>query len=167
MVYLWRAVDAEGEVLNVPVQPKRNKSAALKLMRKLLRRYGFVPSQWSWMICGHTAPPPSISDRQPQSAVDGRTIEPRIRTGRPDEGRVRCNASRAWLRSEIPLDPRRGLQHIQRPTPPHFCPNTSHPARRGDEHVARCCRGRLKSSGGRPHHDLEYPVTRQAPGKIW
>ena len=33
MVYLWRAVDAEGEVLDVLVQSKRNKHAALKLMR--------------------------------------------------------------------------------------------------------------------------------------
>jgi len=37
MVYLWRAVDAEGEVLDVLVQSKRNKHAALKLMRKLLK----------------------------------------------------------------------------------------------------------------------------------
>ena len=43
LVYLWRAVDAEGEVLNVLVQAKRNKHAALKLMRKLLKKYGFVP----------------------------------------------------------------------------------------------------------------------------
>ena len=42
MVYLWRAVDAEGEVLDVLVQSKRNKAAALKLMRKLLKRYAFV-----------------------------------------------------------------------------------------------------------------------------
>jgi hypothetical protein len=42
MVYLWRAVDAEGEVLDVLVQSKRNKHAAQKLMRKLLRKYGFV-----------------------------------------------------------------------------------------------------------------------------
>ena len=34
MVYLWRAVDAEGEVLDMLVQSKRNKHAALKLMRK-------------------------------------------------------------------------------------------------------------------------------------
>jgi putative transposase len=42
MVYLWRAVDAEGEVLDVLVQSMRNKDAALKLMRKLLKKYGFV-----------------------------------------------------------------------------------------------------------------------------
>ena len=43
MVYLWRAVDAE--VLDVLVQAKRNKRAALKLMRKLLKKYGFVPDK--------------------------------------------------------------------------------------------------------------------------
>src|ERR1700751_1668635 len=45
MVYLWRAVDAEGEALDVLVQPKRNKHAALKLMRKLLKKYGFAPDR--------------------------------------------------------------------------------------------------------------------------
>jgi putative transposase len=42
MVYLWRAVDAEGEVLDVLVQSKRNKHAALKLMRKLLKKCAFA-----------------------------------------------------------------------------------------------------------------------------
>ena len=45
MAYLWRAVDAEGEVLDVLVQSKRNKHAALKLMRKLLKKYAFVPER--------------------------------------------------------------------------------------------------------------------------
>ena len=45
MVYLWRAVDAEGEVLDVLVQSRRNKRAALKLMRKLLKKYCFVPDK--------------------------------------------------------------------------------------------------------------------------
>src|SRR5271163_2524402 len=45
MVYLWRAVDAEGEVLDVLAQSKRNKYAALKLMRKLLRKYAVVPDR--------------------------------------------------------------------------------------------------------------------------
>src|SRR5260370_24169382 len=43
MVYLWRAVDAEGEIPDVLVQSKRDQHAALKLMRKLLKKYGFVP----------------------------------------------------------------------------------------------------------------------------
>jgi putative transposase len=45
MAYLWRAVDAEGEVLDVLVQSKRDQHAALKLMRKLLKKYGFVPDR--------------------------------------------------------------------------------------------------------------------------
>src|SRR5580658_3319679 len=45
MVYLWRAVDAEGEVLDVLVQSKRNKHAALKLVRKLLEEVSFAPER--------------------------------------------------------------------------------------------------------------------------
>jgi transposase-like protein len=43
-MYLWRAVDAEGEVLDILVQSKRNKRAATRLMRKLIRKYGMSPS---------------------------------------------------------------------------------------------------------------------------
>ena len=42
-MYLWRAVDGEGEVLDVLVQTRRNKQTALKLMRKLLRNQGVRP----------------------------------------------------------------------------------------------------------------------------
>jgi transposase-like protein len=45
LVYLWRAVDAEGEVLDVLVQSRRDKRAALKLMRKLLKKMNFVPDK--------------------------------------------------------------------------------------------------------------------------
>lgn len=42
-MYLWRAVDHESEVLDMLVQRRRDKRAALRLMRKLLRKQGFVP----------------------------------------------------------------------------------------------------------------------------
>ena len=45
LVYLWRAVDAEGEVLDVVVQRKRDRRAALKLLRKLLKTMAFVPDK--------------------------------------------------------------------------------------------------------------------------
>ncbi len=35
--YLWRAVDQEGMVLDILVQSRRNKAAAKKFFRKLLR----------------------------------------------------------------------------------------------------------------------------------
>jgi putative transposase len=43
-MYLWRAVDDEGEVLDVLVQRRRDKAAARKLMRKLLKKQGFTPT---------------------------------------------------------------------------------------------------------------------------
>jgi hypothetical protein len=41
---LWRAVDDEGEVLEVLIRRRRNKAAAGKLIRKLLRKQGFAPT---------------------------------------------------------------------------------------------------------------------------
>jgi transposase-like protein len=45
-MYLLRAVDAEGEVLDVLVQAKRDLRAARKLMRKLLKKQGVAPGEW-------------------------------------------------------------------------------------------------------------------------
>src|SRR6202049_857055 len=42
-MYLWRAVDDEGEVLDMLVQSRRDKRAALRLMRKVLKKQGFTP----------------------------------------------------------------------------------------------------------------------------
>jgi transposase-like protein len=41
--WLWRAVDDEGEVLDILVQARRNKAAAVRLLRKLVRKLGFAP----------------------------------------------------------------------------------------------------------------------------
>lgn len=41
--WLWRAVDANGYVLDALVQSRRNKKAALRLMRKLLKHQGVAP----------------------------------------------------------------------------------------------------------------------------
>ena len=41
--WLWRAVDDEGEVLDLLVQRRRHAKAAAKLMRKLLKKQGFAP----------------------------------------------------------------------------------------------------------------------------
>jgi putative transposase len=41
--YLWRAVDQDGEVLDILVQPRRNRRAAKKFFRKLLRGLQYIP----------------------------------------------------------------------------------------------------------------------------
>ena len=46
--------------------------------------------------------------------------------------------------AEIPLSPRRRVQHLQRPTPSHVSSITPRAPRRGDEHVARGRHGRMK-----------------------
>jgi transposase-like protein len=43
--WLWRAVDNEGEVLDFLVQRRRNAKAAIILMTKLLKKYGFAPTR--------------------------------------------------------------------------------------------------------------------------
>ena len=45
MVYLWRAVDDEGTVLDIVVQSRRNKKAAMRLLRKLLKNNGVKPDR--------------------------------------------------------------------------------------------------------------------------
>ena len=46
MVYLWRAVDAEGEVLDVLVQSKRNKHAARGFGRRFRRSAAIIGPKW-------------------------------------------------------------------------------------------------------------------------
>ena len=69
MVYLWRAVDAEGEVLDALVS--QAKEARLCCF--------FSLSGWSPMTCDHTAPRSRIlGSNATMSAGDGRITEPRI-----------------------------------------------------------------------------------------
>ena len=53
-MFLWRAVDDEGEVLDMLVQNRRNMAAALKLLRKLLKDQGIYPKQSSPTAWHHT-----------------------------------------------------------------------------------------------------------------
>lgn len=41
--WLWRAVDEDGIVLDVFMQSRRNKAAAKKFLKKLLKKQGYVP----------------------------------------------------------------------------------------------------------------------------
>ncbi len=55
-MYLWRAVDDEGEVLDILVQAKRDKRSALKLMRKLMKKYCFI------RYCNPIRPAPCLNN---------------------------------------------------------------------------------------------------------
>jgi hypothetical protein len=54
--------------------------------------------------------PMNLESQNAMSAVDGATIERRIRISQPDDENTRCKVSRAW-------DPRKDFsQHMQQPT---------------------------------------------------
>ena len=48
--WLWRAVDQHGAVLDVLVQSRRDKHAAERLMRKLLKRHGRTPRGYCQLV---------------------------------------------------------------------------------------------------------------------
>ena len=135
MVYLWRAVDAEGEVLDVLVQTRRNKQAALRLMRKLLKKYGIVPDR---LVTDDLRSTPLqsmiLGSRGVMNGVDGATTGRRTRIGRRGDENARCRGSRAPDRRK----------DFSQPTP-SFSTSSQHertgPSGVGDTDVARsrCC----------------------------
>ena len=139
MVYLWRAVDAEGEVLDVLVQSKRNKHAALKLMRKLLKKYAFVPERLV------TRRGPGSWDRTPARAPRAMEEQSSREFASADAaaGAQDAAVQEPGFSPEISFNPRRRLQHFQRPTPSHLRPNAPRASRCRDDHVADCSRSGL------------------------
>jgi putative transposase len=67
--YLWRAVDQDGDVLDILVQPRRNAKAAKRFFPKLLTKQCRVPPVLvtdklrSYQVA-HPAAMPSVEHRQ-------------------------------------------------------------------------------------------------------
>src|SRR3954447_8521144 len=79
-VYLWRAVDHENEVLDMLVQSRRDRKAAVRLMRKLLRNKALRRGCWlptSWALTAQ--PSGSLACPVRMSRDFDATIAPRIR----------------------------------------------------------------------------------------
>ena len=53
--YLWRAVDHEGEVLETVVTAKRDKAAALKFLKRIMKKYGQPQSVVTDGLCSYPA----------------------------------------------------------------------------------------------------------------
>ncbi len=94
--WLWRAVDHEGEILDMLVQRRRDTKAALRLMRKLIRKQGFAPevmvTDTSSRRTAALAGPSAFAAAM--SRVCGPTIGPRTRISRSGDASARCSASR-------------------------------------------------------------------------
>jgi transposase-like protein len=137
-MYLWRAVDCEGEVLDVLVQSRRNKRAALKLMRKLLKAQGVAPTA-------------VVTDKLPSygAALSDLGMKSKHITGGRSNNRAENSHLPVRLRErrmqrfksgrfspEISFNTRRGLQHLQRPTSSDIPSDTSPVSRRSAEDMA-------------------------------
>ncbi len=55
LCYLWRAVDHEGEILEAVVTAKRDKAAALKLLKRIMKRYGQPRKIVTDGLCSYSA----------------------------------------------------------------------------------------------------------------
>ncbi len=105
-MYLWRAVDDEGEVLDMLVQKRRNKGAALRLLRKLLKNQRVHPEKIVTDGLASYAPRPENSAARIATgqADCGTTIGPRTHTCRSGDGSAnsRSSAPRAQPRGSSP-----------------------------------------------------------------
>jgi transposase-like protein len=128
------------------VQSKRSKHAALKVMRKLLKKYAFAPERLvtdDSRLYGAAARDLRLEHLHDRGRWKNNRAENSESTHPTTEAQDATFQERS-LCAEIPLNACRRFQHVQCPTPSNFSPNASHASGRGDEDMARGRRGRLK-----------------------
>jgi len=91
-VYLWRAVDQEGEILESFVTKTRDKQAALTFMKKALKRHGSSEAITTDGLRSYGAATNELGNRNRRSAA-GPTTGWRTRTCRFDDENEQCCAS--------------------------------------------------------------------------
>ncbi len=93
-MYLWRALDQDDELLDVPVEARRDRRAATKLMRKLLKKRGFAPRTLVTDKLGPTLRR-SVNSVARLSITErsGRTTGLKVPTFRSDDENERCSVS--------------------------------------------------------------------------
>ena len=93
-MYLWRAVDHEGEILDVLLQRRRDRRAAVKLMRKLLRKHGFAPKRVTTdQLRSYGSAFRHLRLGVIMSRACDKTIAPRIPIRWCDDASARCSGS--------------------------------------------------------------------------
>ena len=141
--WLWRAVDDEGEVLDLLVQRRRDKSAAVKLMRKLLKKQGFAPDV---LVTDRLR---SYGAAKAEIGLSARHEQGLRRNNRAENSHQPNSTTRAQdaafqnarISPTILVCSRRRSKHVQRPTPSHIPPHAPHLPRRSVPDVASRHRG--------------------------
>ena len=141
--WLWRAVDDEGEVLDLLVQRRRDKAAAVKLMRKLLKKQGFAPDVLvtdKLRSYGAAKSEIGLSARHDQglrTEQSGREFASTDTTARAQDAAVQI----ARISPTLLVRSRRRPKHFQRPAPSHIPPHAPRPPRGSLPYVASRHRG--------------------------
>ena len=87
MVYLWRAVDQEGEIFESFVTKTRNKKAALTFMKKALKRHGSPEAITTDGLASYKR---SLATQPSRRSAAGPTTGSRTATCRSDDESGRC-----------------------------------------------------------------------------
>ena len=112
--YLWRAVDHEGEVLESFATKARDKAAALKFMKKLMKRHGCAKAITTDGLRSYKAAMKElgIADRQkggPLGQQPGGELTPAVPTTRTGDAALQADEDAAAVRFR-PLRPPQPLQ---------------------------------------------------------
>jgi putative transposase len=97
--YLWRAVDEDGEVIDILLQPRRDRHAAARFFRKLLKRSRRVQRRLVTDGLGsyraaHRVIMPSVA----HDTTSTPTTRPKSHTSRRAGASATCGASSRWHR---------------------------------------------------------------------
>jgi putative transposase len=101
LCYLWRAVDHEGEVLESVVTAKRNKAAALKFLKRIMKKYGRSQTIVTDGFCSYAA------------AVKEVGIDSRHKVGRRLNNRAE-NSHQPFRRRERAMQRFRSMKTLQK-----------------------------------------------------
>ena len=121
--WLWRAIDANGDVLDILVQSRRNTAAAKRFMRKLFKRWGLPRVMVTDKLGilsrreGGTRPRRGASPAQGDQQR-GRNIAPAHPQTGEGHGAVQVTATGA----AVPVGPRSDRRHLPPPPSPPLRP---------------------------------------------
>ena len=90
--YLWRAVDHEGEVLEAFVTKRRDKKAALKFLKKIMKRYGKPHKIETDRLKSYRAVMKIIGKEERRKLAGGRTIDAKTRTSHFNDENRQCSS---------------------------------------------------------------------------
>jgi putative transposase len=127
--WLWRAVDDEGEVLDLLVQRRRDKATAVKLMRKLLKKQGFAPDVLvtdKLRSYGAARSEIGLSARHEQGLRKNNRAENSHQPTRRRERKMQRFKSPGSAQP-LPVPSCRRSQHLQCPASSHIPPHASRP----------------------------------------